>query len=84
MHAPCWFAIPQERGRRRALDTLHEHMARKLPQYEHEVAAMQSMVTAMQSSVAASVGDAASLGVVIENAKRLGSSVDHLRAILPK
>jgi hypothetical protein len=74
----------QERGRRRALEGLHRHLSQKLPQYAHEVEAMESMVGSMHSTVAASLGDGASLGVVVENTKRLGASVDHLRSILPK
>jgi hypothetical protein len=76
----------QERGRRRALDSLHKHMSKKLPQYEEAVQGLHGIVATLQtvSGESADADGVTSIDVMVENSKRLATSVDQLRAIIPK
>ena len=73
----------QERGRRRALEGLHRHMTRKLPQYEATVAGLQAVVATLPAGGGGD-SDATSLDVLVESSKRLATSVQQLRGIIPK
>jgi hypothetical protein len=70
----------QERGVRRALLHVHQSLTKALPYCEHQVKEAE----AVGEEVAKAVGDRGSLGVLVEDAKRLAASVDHLRSIVPK
>ena len=72
----------QERGRRRALESLHRHLSSKLPQYETTVAGLQAVVATLPTT--GSDDTQPTLDVLMEGSKRLHSSVEQLRAIVPK
>ena len=77
----------QERGRRRALEGLHRHMTRKLPQYEATVAGLQAVVATLPAGGGGD-SDATSLDVLVEPTglswAREWTSVQQLRGIIPK